>query len=164
MEQMYQKIKDNFQDSCNINKNINFKIKLLYYYIGFIISLKKHNISYKHIYDNIPESFRHLFLKITYVFTTGDYDNQLLYQLNSNLITLIQSHTFTKHNINISNYPEFKQTIPKANILPKITCPYCGSDNIIKFVTNKKPLKIKAKALLQGSKTDYYCNKCKKTF
>ncbi|HAU85804.1 MAG TPA: hypothetical protein DCW90_09965 [Lachnospiraceae bacterium] len=71
--------------------------RLLYYCIGYLVSLKKHNIEYTYSYEYVPDTFRSLFIEITEYFLSNikyDYDVLLNYQIK--LHNLIKS-TIKEH-------------------------------------------------------------------
>ena len=87
---------------CNVNKEFTlpdgpifkgefkFNCKILYYFIGFIRSLKKHNIECKFEYSKkIPSELLDIFNKITYYYLNNeDIDYEILYSYQKEILNI----------------------------------------------------------------------------
>lgn len=78
--------------------------RLLYYCIGYLTSLKKHNIEYVYSYKYVPDVFRSLFIEITeYFLSTTKYNYNVLLNYQIKLHDLVK--TTIKEHIEKYNKP-----------------------------------------------------------
>lgn len=76
--------------------------RILYYCIGYLVSLKKHNIKYIYNYEYVPKLFYPLFVEITEYFlanTKYDYNVLIKYQIKlHDLIKITMKEHIEKYN------------------------------------------------------------------
>ena len=84
--------------------NYKFDPKVLYYYIGSLLSLKKHNIEYTYDYSSLHPAFKRLFTIITNHILDESfydkYDNDILIQMNKQVGNTI-TNVVLKHNLSL---------------------------------------------------------------
>lgn len=82
--------------------NYKFDPKVLYYYIGSLLSLKKHNIKYTYDYSNLHPAFERLFTIITDHILDENfydkYDNDILIQMHNQIGDTV-TNIIIKHNL-----------------------------------------------------------------
>lgn len=86
--------------------NYKFDPKVLYYYIGSLLSLKKHNIKYTYDYSNLHPAFKQLFTIITdHILDESfydKYDNDILIQMHNQIGDTI-TNIIIKHNLSMQD-------------------------------------------------------------
>ena len=84
--------------------NYKFDPKTLYYYIGVLLSLKKHNIVYTYDYSNLHPAFKRLFTIITdHILDESfydKYDNDILIQMHNQIGSTV-TNIIIKHNLSM---------------------------------------------------------------
>ena len=84
-------------DGPIVKGQLGFNERLLYYYIGYLVSLNNHNIKYEYKYDYINEDFQNLFMEITdYFIQNNTYNYDILLTYYDRLSKLVKD-TLIKH-------------------------------------------------------------------
>lgn len=82
--------------------NLGFDFKELYYFIGYLLSLKKNGINYIYEYKDIAPEFINIFKKITdYILNNTEYDYNILLKLQNEFSSTIKEH-IASHNRKIA--------------------------------------------------------------
>lgn len=88
MEQTYKSLKDEF--TFNRNSVLNkYNYKNFYYFLGYVISLRKNNIIYEYNFNEFDKRLSDLFYMISNSFLSNDYDIELLVEYENSLKLLV---------------------------------------------------------------------------
>lgn len=85
MDQTFQHLIDQFNGEIFLNREIRFDTNNLYYFIGYLQSLKEHKINYIYSYDCIHPMFQPLFKQITHEIIKGNANYNDLIEYDSKL-------------------------------------------------------------------------------
>lgn len=100
----------------------------IYYFIGYLKSLKSHSINYEYSYSDIDERYNSLFKEITeYVLNNQEYDYKHFISLDKQMDKLI-IELATEHNQEI--VPQTQQSNEIDEEENTVKCPKCGSTQI----------------------------------
>ena len=99
----------------------------IYYFIGYLKSLKSHSINYEYSYSDIDERYISLFKEITeYVLNNQEYDYKYFISLDKQMDKLI-IELVTEHNQKIVPQTQQRAEEEEKNT---VKCPRCGSTQI----------------------------------
>lgn len=101
----------------------------IYYFIGYLKSLKSHSINYEYSYSDIDERYNSLFKEITeYVLNNQEYDYKHFISLDKQMDKLI-IELATEHNQEIVPQTQQSNEIDEEEN-NTVRCPKCGSTQI----------------------------------
>lgn len=101
----------------------------IYYFIGYLKSLKSHSINYEYSYSDIDEIYNSLFKEITeYVLNNQEYDYKHFISLDKQMDKLI-IELATEHNQEIVPQTQQSNEIDEEEN-NTVRCPKCGSTQI----------------------------------
>lgn len=101
----------------------------IYYFIGYLKSLKSHSINYEYSYSDIDERYNSLFKEITeYVLNNQEYDYKYFISLDKQMDKLI-IELATEHNQEIVPQTQQSNEIDEEEN-NTVRCPKCGSTQI----------------------------------
>lgn len=101
----------------------------IYYFIGYLKSLKSHSINYEYSYSDIDERYNSLFKEITeYVLNNQEYDYKHFISLDKQMDKLI-IELATEHNQEIVPQTQQSNKIDEEEN-NTVRCPKCGSTQI----------------------------------
>lgn len=101
----------------------------IYYFIGYLKSLKSHSINYEYSYSDIDERYNSLFKEITeYVLNNQEYDYKHFISLDKQMDKLI-IELATEHNQEIVPQTQQSNEIDEEE-KNTVRCPKCGSTQI----------------------------------
>lgn len=101
----------------------------IYYFIGYLKSLKSHSINYEYSYSDIDERYNSLFKEITeYVLNNQEYDYKHFISIDKQMDKLI-IELATEHNQEIVPQTQQSNEIDEEEN-NTVRCPKCGSTQI----------------------------------
>ena len=78
MDQTLNGLEDEFVFKNDLKLPFNFNRKKFYYFVGYIVSLRKNNVPYDYYFENIDKNLSEIFYEIILIFTETEYDYELL--------------------------------------------------------------------------------------
>lgn len=133
-----------FKGVLDVTQNMNYK--KFYYFIGYLISLKKNGIYFSYQFKSIDQNLSKLFNKIIKSFLDNDYNNELLIQYENDMVSLILENT------------------KKMLNLPTITCPYCQSTKTMQISNVNHSTSFSLFKFGSKVSQKWHCNDCNADF
>ena len=89
MRQTLNKLENEFVFEKENIGNRRFNYKRFYYFVGYVISLKKHDIEYNVSFKKIDVQLAKLFVEVIDRFIEDNYDDEILIQCENQIVELI---------------------------------------------------------------------------